>query len=66
MSESIHQHDISHAHLALLEPHLLDRAGCWGGVVQDNRRFINAVFLDASVLAHRAVTGVFGSCCWRN
>ena len=44
MSESIHRHDISDAHLALLEPHLRGRAGCWGGVAQDKRRFINAVF----------------------
>jgi transposase len=28
---------------ALLEPHLPGRAGCWGGVAHDNRRFINAV-----------------------
>ena len=44
MSESIHRHDISDAHWALLEPHLPGRAGCWGGVAQDNRRFINAAF----------------------
>lgn len=28
----------------MLEPHLPGRAGVWGGVAQDNRRFINAVF----------------------
>ena len=28
----------------LLSPHLPGRKGTWGGVAQDNRRFINAVF----------------------
>ena len=44
MPESTHRHDISDRHWALLEPHLPGRAGVWGGVTQDNRRFINAVF----------------------
>ena len=44
MPESIHRHDISDSHWEFLEPHLPGRAGIWGGVAQDNRRFINAVF----------------------
>ena len=28
----------------LLEPHLPGQRGQWGGIAQDNRRFINAVF----------------------
>ena len=28
----------------MLEPHLPGRAGVWGGIAQNNRRFINAVF----------------------
>ena len=28
----------------LLEPHLPGRKGVWGGVAEDNRQFINAVF----------------------
>ncbi len=38
------RHDISDKVWLLLEPHLPGRAGSWGGVAQDNRRFINAVF----------------------
>ena len=38
------RHDISDAVWALLEPHLPGRAGQWGGLAQDNRVFINAVF----------------------
>jgi len=41
---SVHRHDISDNVWALLEPHLPGRAGVWGGVAQDNRRFVNAVF----------------------
>ncbi|OGB76307.1 MAG: transposase [Burkholderiales bacterium RIFOXYC12_FULL_60_6] len=44
MPESIHRHDISDKYWELLEPHLPGRAGVWGGVAQDNRQFINAVF----------------------
>jgi len=43
MSQSIHRHDLTDRQWALLEPHLPGRAGSWGGVAQDNRRFINAV-----------------------
>ena len=38
------RHDISDRVWPLLEPHLPGRAGSWGGVAQDNRRFINAIF----------------------
>ncbi len=38
------RHDMSDRVWLLLEPHLLGRAGSWGGVAQDNRRFINAIF----------------------
>ena len=38
------RHDISDRVWLLLEPHLPGRAGSWGGVAQDNRRFINAIF----------------------
>lgn len=38
------RHDISDETWALLEPHLPGRKGVWGGVAEDNRRFINAVF----------------------
>ena len=29
---------------ALLEPHLPGQEGQWGGVAEDNRRFLNGVF----------------------
>jgi transposase len=38
------RHDISDETWALLETDLPGRKGAWGGVAQDNRRFINAVF----------------------
>ncbi|WP_094161302.1 MULTISPECIES: IS5-like element ISThsp20 family transposase [Thiomonas] len=44
MPETLHRHDLSDRHWELLEPHLPGRAGVWGGVAQDNRQFINAVF----------------------
>ena len=43
MADTLHRHDISDHTWELLEPHLLGRKGVWGGVAQDNRRFINAV-----------------------
>jgi transposase len=39
-----HRHDIDDHTWALLEAHLPGRKGLWGGIAQDNRRFINAVF----------------------
>ena len=44
MEASYHRHDISDNVWALLEPHLPGQRGQWGGIAQDNRRFINAVF----------------------
>ena len=44
MEVSYHRHDISNEVWALLEPHLPGQRGQWGGIAQDNRRFINAVF----------------------
>lgn len=40
----LHRHDISDEFWKKLEPLLPGRKGSWGGVAQDNRRFINAVF----------------------
>jgi transposase len=44
MPEAYTRHDISDHTWELLEPLLPGRKGVWGGVAQDNRRFINAVF----------------------
>ena len=38
------RHDISDGVWKLLEPHLPGQRGQWGGIAQDNRRFINGVF----------------------
>ena len=43
MTGALHRHDISDRIWERLEPHLPGRRGVWGGVAQDNRRFINAV-----------------------
>ena len=43
MSTDIHRHDITDTAWALLEPHMLGQKGQWGGVAEDNRRYINAV-----------------------
>ncbi len=43
MADALHRHDISDRAWNLIEPHLQGRKGVWGGVAQDNRRFINAV-----------------------
>lgn len=43
MAENYHRHDVSDRVWAVLEPLLPGRKGCWGGVAQDNRCFINAV-----------------------
>ena len=42
---ALHRHDITDRVWKLLEPHLPGRAGVWGGRAEDNRRFLNAVFL---------------------
>ena len=44
MEASYHRHDISDKVWSLLEPHLPGQRGQWGGIAQNNRRFINAVF----------------------
>ena len=44
MAQAYRRHDISDRVWFLLEPHLPGRAGSWGGIAKDNRRFINAVF----------------------
>ena len=38
------RHDISDRVWGILERHLPGRKGVWGGIAQDNRLFINAVF----------------------
>ncbi len=38
------RHDISDETWKLLEPHLPGREGVWGGIAEDNRLFIDAVF----------------------
>jgi transposase len=42
-TEAFRRHDLSDAHWSLLEPHLPGQAGQWGGVAQNNRRFVNAI-----------------------
>ena len=44
MEASYHRHDICDKVWALMELHLSGQRGQWGGIAQDNRRFINAVF----------------------
>ncbi len=44
MDASYHRHDINDKVWELLEAHLPGQRGQWGGIAQDNRRFINAVF----------------------
>jgi len=43
VNQDLHRHDISDRVWNILEPLLPGRAGSWGGVAADNRRFINAV-----------------------
>ncbi len=40
-----HRHDINDKAWAILEPILPGQRGQWGGIADDNRRFINGVFL---------------------
>jgi len=44
MENMQHRHDVSNEIWALLEPNLPGQAGQWGGIAEDNRKFINAVF----------------------
>jgi len=44
MGEDYHGHDVTDKIWEQLEPHLQGQRGQWGGIAQDNRRFINAVF----------------------
>ena len=44
MQADYHRHDISDEVWEKLRPHLLGQRGQWGGIAEDNRRFINAVF----------------------
>lgn len=39
-----HRHDISDRVWELMAPHLPGQEGQWGGIAEDNRRFINGVF----------------------
>ena len=43
MSDAQHRHDLTDHQWDLIEPHLPGRAGHWGGVARDNRRFVNAI-----------------------
>ena len=44
MSTITHRHDISDEVWVLISPHLPGQQGQWGGIAENNRRFINAVF----------------------
>ena len=44
MKQAHRRHDINDKEWKLLEPHLMGQAGQWGGIAEDNRNFINAVF----------------------
>lgn len=44
MEASLHRHDIDDRAWSTLEPLLPGQRGQWGGVAEDNRRFLNAVF----------------------
>jgi len=44
MQPDYHRHDITEEVWRLLEPHLPGQRGQWGGIADDNRCFINAVF----------------------
>ena len=44
MSTITHRHDISNGVWAQIAPHLPGQPGQWGGIADDNRKFINAVF----------------------
>jgi len=42
--EGVHRHDISDGVWKILEPLLPGQEGQWGGVAEDNRKFLDAVF----------------------
>ncbi len=42
-TEAFRRHDLCDAHWSLIEPHLPGQAGQWGGVAQNNRRFVDGV-----------------------
>ena len=44
MDSGYHRHDMSDRVWELLKPLLPGQRGQWGGIAQDNRRFLNAVF----------------------
>ena len=56
MKNEQQRHDISDAVWSLLEPHLPGQRGQWGGIAQDNRRFINGVFW---IFTHRSTVAGF-------
>ena len=43
MDTALHRHDISDRAWEIIAPHLPGKPGDWGGIAQDNRKFINAV-----------------------
>lgn len=44
MGASLHRHDVTDRAWSILAPHLAGKKGDWGGVAEDNRRFVNGVF----------------------
>ena len=44
MSTLIQRHDLKDEAWLLIEPHIPGQRGQWGGIADDNRRFINGVF----------------------
>ena len=43
MDTALHRHDISDRAWEIIAPHVPGKPGDWGGIAQDNRKFINAV-----------------------
>ncbi|MBM6721503.1 hypothetical protein H6C13_00070 [Pseudoflavonifractor phocaeensis] len=46
MSKEQQRRDVNDRVWTLLDPYLRGQRGQWGGIAQDNRHFINGVFLD--------------------
>lgn len=44
MKEAFNRHDMSDEMWEIIEPHLPGQKGQWGGVAEDNRLFVDAVF----------------------